>query len=589
MTYYQNRHRVREGLARLRHGFIKPDPNNLVEVVWGGDAIEKLKGLTPSGKRIGESWECSTHPQHPCMVNIKGAGKIPLSDLVNLMGEDAFGKHVAREFKGQFPILVKFLDAHEDLSVQVHPSDEKAAELGERDTGKAEAWLILDARPGAVVYLGFKEDVDPKEFEKALSSPDTNIAERYLNAIPVRAGDVLYNPAGAVHAIGKGVFLAEIQQSSGITYRVWDWNRVPKRPLHIPQAIASLNFKKTGRPDYELFPKKLSGHEERLIDSFYFTVDRVRLTSGKEAPMATGGGFHVLTCLEGTAELAAPYSQERLSRGESVLVPAALGEYRIIAREDSVILKSFVLQPRHIDPVIFQTYDVRAIADDYLRDRVCYYLGKAYGTFVRRQQNGQVPTVNVGGGVRLSTERIRRQVIKGILSTGVNVCDVGISSTPELYFSIPYLGADGGVNLTASHNEAEYNGLKQVIRSEDGFITSINAEQMLEVKRIALEGDFLEGEGRCTRIEEGEVARYHNELVKANCRLGREIWIYLMEKWKARGLKALLDATATLAFPDGPDSAAWAQIRQTLDLPSEFTQPETAIRHPLAGLRVVID
>lgn len=240
-----------------------------------------------------------------------------------------------------------------------------------------------------------------------------------------------------------------------------------------------------------------------------------------------------------------------------------------------------------IDPVIFQTYDVRAVADKYLSDRVCYYLGKGYGTFLRRQNPGLSPTVTVGGGVRLSTERIRPQLIKGILSAGVNVYDVGITSTPELYFAIPYLNADGGVNITASHNDAEDNGLKQVVRSEDGFIASINVDQMLEIKRTVLEGDFLEGEGRLIAVEEGEVVRYHNELVKANCRLGRDIWIYLLERWK--NLKALLDTVSRLNFPERLDNANWAEIRSALDLPPDFEQPATAINHPLKGLKVVID
>ncbi|MBT9159970.1 MAG: hypothetical protein AAGB97_03885 [Dehalococcoidia bacterium] len=260
-----------------------------------------------------------------------------------------------------------------------------------------------------------------------------------------------------------------------------------------------------------------------------------------------------------------------------------------------------------IDPVIFQTYDVRAVADEYLSDRVCYYLGKGYGSFLRRNIQSSIEyrvsrqgegdsrlqtldsrlTATVGGGIRLSTERIRRELVKGILSTGVNVYDVGVTSTPELYFSIPYLNADGGVNITASHNESEDNGLKQVIKSEDGFITSISADQMLEIKRTVLEGDFLEGEGRLIAVEEGEVVRYHNELVKANCRLGREIWIYLIKRW--RDLKALLDTVAALGFPEGLDSKKWAQIRSALDLPPDFEQPATAIKHPFEGIMVVID
>ncbi len=591
MVYYENRSKLPKIFKGIERKFIKPAIDNLVQTVWGGDHIEKLKGLTATGKTIGESWECSTHHQHPSIVTFANGSKIPLNDIVNLVGEDILGANTVRDFKGLLPILVKFLDAREDLSVQVHPSDEKASDLGEADSGKTEAWLILDNDPGSVLYLGFKDDVDKGEFEKDLSSPDVNIAEKYLNAIPAQVGDVLFNPAGAVHAVGKGVFLAEIQQSSGITYRVWDWNRVPPRQLHIPQAMESLDFRKTTKADYQLIPKRINAKEERLIDSFYFSLDRITLANKGKISSNTNGAFQVLTCLEGKMELSRRGLKDSISHGKSVLVPAMMGEYKITATEDSVLLKSFVLQPQQVDPVIFQTYDVRAVADEYLSNRVCYYLGKGYGTFLRRINNADLGKlwVAIGGGIRLSTKRVREWVIKGILSTGVNVYDVGITSTPELYFSIPYLKADGGINMTASHNEAEYNGLKQVICTGDGFITSINAEQMLEIKRSVLEDDFLEGDGKCITLEEGEVVRYHNELVKANCRLGREIWIQLRQKWENRELKELLDITSNIEFPVQLNKDKWDEILKVLELPSALEQPETAIQHPLEGLKVVID
>ncbi|MFP3975143.1 MAG: hypothetical protein ACLFVK_02845, partial [Dehalococcoidia bacterium] len=416
---------------------------------------------------------------------------------------------------------------------------------------------------------------------------------------------------------------------------VWDWNRVPQRTLHIPQAMESLNFKRSSEEDFKLAPFRLSENEERLIDNLHFTVNRLTLKSGQELAEETGGLSKIVTCLIGEVELASNDSTGRLSQGESLLVPASLESYRIKAQKDSVLLKSFTLTSQHIDPVIFQTYDVRAIADKYLTDRVCYYLGKGCGTFLRMslqakalsEAKGQrrpppqpkgvgansfaqgrlkppLPNhlqshrddteagglwVAVGGGIRLSTGRIRRQVINGLLAAGVNVYDVGTTSTPEMYFSVACLDADGGINVTASHNEAEYNGLKQVIRSEDGFITSITADQMLQVKGIVLSGDFIDGKGEHREIEDGEIANYHNELVKANCRLGRDIWIYLLQKWSDRGLRPLLDTVAQLDFPETLDYTKWSEIQQALDIPADFEQPPTAIKHPLQGLKAVID
>ncbi len=589
--YHRHRENIRESIKRLKKAFIKPRVDNLVEVVWGGNYIEKLKRLPSSGKKIGESWECSAHPQHPSMIEVGENLEIPLPHLLSLLGEEALGPAIAREFKGGLPVLVKFIDARQDLSVQVHPSDEKARELGEIQSGKNEAWLILEAGKESALYLGFKEEVNQEQFEKDLSSPEANIAEKYLNAIPAGKGDIFFNPAGTIHAIGKGLVLVEIQQTSGITYRVWDWNRQPPRPLHIQKALKALNFKRSTPEDFRRYPQRVNESEERLISSLYFSVNRLNLRPGEQLILETKGSFQVLTCIKGRVKLESKNSVEELSCGESLLVPASLGHYRLTSLDQTQLLKSFVLSPEQINPVIFQTYDVRAIADVDLTDRVVYYLGKGYGTYLRRinrAPSGKLWVI-VGGGVRLSTERIRQVLIKGLRSSGVNVYDIGLSSTPELYFAIPYLDADGGINITASHNEAEYNGLKQVVKDKDGFITSINAQQMLELKTIILSGDFLDGEGEKVKIEEGEIARYHNELVKANLRLGRDIWVYLKERWKNRGLRPLLDKISSIDFPERMSPRSWEHIRNLLEIPPDFEPPELAIKHPLQRLKLVID
>lgn len=577
-------------IQQLSNRFLKPT-ENLVELVWGGSYIEQMKGLPVSGRNIGESWECSAHPLHPSQIKGDDGSPIPLPQIISSMSEEILGKHIAREFNNTLPILAKFIDAREDLSVQVHPTDTKAKDLGETDTGKEEAWVILDAQESAVLYLGFREDVDREQFSKDLSSPEINIAHKYMNAIPVRVGDVFNNPAGTIHAIGKGIVLAEIQQSSGITYRVWDWNRTPPRPLHKEKAIEALDFASCNEDYFRRTPMKLGPNEERLLDSLYFTTDRITLSAGSHLKGDTNGSFQILSCLQGKVILSSSDSQERLNKGQSLLVPANIGEYGIIAEVNSILLRSFALTLSHIDPVIFQTYDVRANADEYLSDRVVYYLGKGYGTFLRQFHNAPAGKLHVavGGGIRLSTERIRPPLMKGIIASGVNVYDVGITSTPELYFSIPYLSADGGINITASHNESEYNGLKQVVTSPDGFITSISAEQMLEIKGLVQQGEFLEGQAEVTTMPEEEITSYHNLMVQANCRLGRDIWIYLLKNRTQQGLKSLLETIANIEFPDQLNNERWKVIAKGIGIPARFRQPPTAIRYPLRGLRVVID
>ncbi|MFH1105774.1 MAG: type I phosphomannose isomerase catalytic subunit [Candidatus Aenigmatarchaeota archaeon] len=568
---------------KLKDAFIKPS-SALVELVWGGSRIEKMKGLKPSGRKIGESWECSSHPQHASALTV-GKRDFLLPEIIKSAAEGMLGACAAEEF-GELPILVKLIDANENLSVQVHPSDKKAAELGERQSGKNEFWVVLDAEDGAVLYLGFKKDVDKRQFENDLNSGSVNIAEKYLNAIPVKKGDLIFNPAGTVHAIGKGIVLAEIQQSSGLTYRLWDWNRVPRREMHVKKGLDSLEFKKADEGDFRKFPIRTSQYAETLIDSLFFSVDMITLNKNDRIDLETDGSFNVILCLRGNATFDGRESKEVLRAGESLLVPASLSNYSINAGEKTILLKSFLVTPERINPVIFQTYDVRETSDK-LSDRVTYYLGKGYGTFLRKNNASKDLWASVGGGVRLTTERMRTALIKGILDAGVNVYDIGTTSTPELYFSIPYLNSDGGINITASHNAAEYNGLKQVVKS-DGFISSINAQQMLEIKKIVLEGNFLKGNGKCVKIPEGEVPRYHNELVKANCRLGREVWILLMKKYEGK-LKALLDNVSGANFPKDFGDEEWESVRKRLELPERFRQPRTAVREPLKKLKLVMD
>lgn len=196
---------------------VKLSPH-VVEKVWGGKNLAKYKNWEIS-HRIGETWEVSTHSDGPSKV-----GEVNLNAILSLS------------------YLVKFIDTTDNLSIQVHPDDEYAKQFNE--SGKTECWLILQAAEGAGIYLGFRPDVTRKEFKTAIENGLS--VDKFLNFIPVQSGDFFFVPAGTIHAIGKGVTLCEVQQSSGITYRVWDWNRMgldgKPRELHIEQAMDVLNF-----------------------------------------------------------------------------------------------------------------------------------------------------------------------------------------------------------------------------------------------------------------------------------------------------------------------------------------------------------
>ncbi len=334
-AYYRQRKDIAAALERIV--LIKPQSPNLVETVWGGEKIEKFKDIPPSGKKIGESWECSGHHLHPSRLTFQGKITLSLPHLLSLKGRDILGNGY-HSFRGRLPLLLKLIEARENLSVQVHPADKDAGKLKEEDGGKEEAWLVLEAEKDAVIYLGFKQSIDKKKFKKDLFLPEVNIAEKYLNAFSTQAGDLFFIPPGIIHSIGKGIMLCEIQQPSGITYRAWDWNRLPKRTLHIEKALAVLDLDKTSREDFQIYPQAQNDREERLINTGNFAVDRVTLCPGESITRETGGTFCLLLCLQGTTAIKTGKEEEMLSEGESLLVPAFLASFELIAEKKAVIL-----------------------------------------------------------------------------------------------------------------------------------------------------------------------------------------------------------------------------------------------------------
>lgn len=230
----------------------------IVKKIWGGPRLAAILG---SGENIGETWHASTLKEGPSSV----------------VGEKEF-----LNFFGDLPYLLKLIDTSDYLSIQVHPTDEYALKHN-LPSGKSECWLVLDSLPGAGIYLGFKAEITEEDFFQAVSKSDD--ISTYLNFYPVKKGDFFYIPAGAIHAIGKGVFLAEVQQSSGVTYRVWDWNRLDNqgqpRELHVNKAREVTNFKSDFNNQLshfrqsELLQKKDRPYLKKLIEHNDFCADLV--------------------------------------------------------------------------------------------------------------------------------------------------------------------------------------------------------------------------------------------------------------------------------------------------------------------------
>jgi len=297
--------------------------------VWGHRRLAALGKSLPPGT-YGEAWEISAHPHHVSQV-----AEGPLRDELLT---DLWKRH-ARELYGpqgrpptSFPLLIKYLDCHEQLSVQVHPSDEIAASLLSGEAGKTEAWVILEAAPTARIYAGLHSGVTPPLLERHLQ--EGTVAECLHSFVP-RPGDCLFLPAGTVHAVGGGVLMAEVQQSSDATFRLFDWNRVASggkpRELHIAQSLESIDW--NAGPMNPIAPQPIedlpAGVEgEALVRCRYFELDRFRPTAGFEQPYA--GRLSIWLVLDGSLELSSATTGYRRTfrRGETVLVPATAAALR---------------------------------------------------------------------------------------------------------------------------------------------------------------------------------------------------------------------------------------------------------------------
>ncbi len=241
------------------------------EKPWGGKKLKTFLNKNIPSDKTGESWEISDVKNHISVVK-KGyfKGKT-LSELVEKYQALLVGEKVYQKFKTDFPLLIKFIDAADDLSIQVHPADEMADKY-HQSFGKNELWYIVQADPGASLYIGFKENIDKNYYLKYLNEGNL---EKILNKIEVKTGDTVYIPAETVHAIGKGILLAEIQQTSDITYRIYDWNRLgldgKPRELHTEKALEAIDFQ--AKPDFR---------NENLIKTPYFTIEKLSVKNDKK-------------------------------------------------------------------------------------------------------------------------------------------------------------------------------------------------------------------------------------------------------------------------------------------------------------------
>jgi mannose-6-phosphate isomerase len=315
--------------------------------VWGGRRLESFLGRPlPGDMPIGEAWMLSGQSLHVSRV-AEGPWKgMLLTELWQTRVRDLVGPAATAALL--FPLLFKYLDCQQLLSVQVHPSDRIAERLRPGEPGKTEAWVVLDAEPGARVYAGLQPGTTREELERRL---DAGTVAECLHSFAPRKGDCLFLPAGLVHAVGGGVLIAEVQQSSDATFRLFDWNRLgpdgKPRALHREEALQSIDWAAgaarpvAGSPIGGLPEGNLG---ERLVDCPYFVMDRFRLAGAMDLPYRDR--MSIWMVLEGPVELSSTTGYcRRCARGETTLVPATAGELRWTALEAPAVLLAIIASP----------------------------------------------------------------------------------------------------------------------------------------------------------------------------------------------------------------------------------------------------
>lgn len=305
--------------------------NILKPVLWGGHQLEAFKHLPPCEEPIGESWELSAVPGRESVVAEGDDKGLTLTQLVQRYGADLVGEDVYRRFGDKFPLLIKFIDAKRDLSIQVHPDDALAQRL-HGSLGKTEMWYIIRAEEGARILTGFDRPMSPEEYERRVA--DNTIVD-VIHTTASKAGDLFFIPAGQIHAICAGNLLAEIQQSSDITYRVYDYDRRDAdgnpRELHTQQAREALNYEVINSlVDYTPVPEP---GVTPLVRCPEFDVRRVDFNDGYSLELPQPHSFVVLMCLAGQATLAVEgMTPVTVCQGETVLVPAVADRVEMTGR-----------------------------------------------------------------------------------------------------------------------------------------------------------------------------------------------------------------------------------------------------------------
>ena len=310
--------------------------------VWGGEKIAKFKNISTNLHGIGESWEISAYTGDDSVVSEGPLAGKTLTELVSEYKGKLVGEHVYAENGNEFPLLIKFIDARDDLSIQVHPDDKMAAAHHPGMRGKTEMWYVVDTDPGAQLLVGLKNDITPEEYERRIA--DNTITD-VLVRHDVKKGDVFFLPAGRIHAICSGCFISEIQQTSDLTYRIYDYNRPgldgKPRELHTELAKEAIDYKVYPSYKTEYTPKKNAC--TTLVDCKYFTTDLYELDSAFELDLKDVDSFLVVMCTSGSGLITdSEGNKVSVRKGETLLVPACCQGLSVVPSGEQTYITSKV-------------------------------------------------------------------------------------------------------------------------------------------------------------------------------------------------------------------------------------------------------
>lgn len=317
----------------------------LKETLWGGSALrERFGRKAKAGTTVGESWEISGMPGASSVVANGFLRGNTLEEILEVYMGDLAGDGIYEKYGNEFPLLIKFIDARDKLSIQVHPDDRLSSER-HHAWGKTEMWYVIYASPGAVIYTGFRKKTTREEYLEHLRSK--KLAE-LINATLVSRGDAFFIPAGMVHAIGAGVLLTEIQQTSDVTYRIYDWDRTDAagkpREMHTSLALDAINFDLDSTNLIKKMPEL--NHPVVLAESPYFHTSLLQIDRPVIKDFSLTDSFVIYICTESLAVIECSGHSEEIRAGETVLIPASADSVALIPQGTATLLEVFMPQKR---------------------------------------------------------------------------------------------------------------------------------------------------------------------------------------------------------------------------------------------------